>query len=106
MLWTVRGTLQRTHQDMNIVVEAGSRDEAEYMGWRRGLYVVIVEEASPDDIAAARDSRLLWRYTPETKYTAFGWPIRKLQLAGLMLVGVMTIVLLLERAGISHIIRI
>ncbi len=106
MLWTVRGTLQRTHQDMNIVVEAESRDEAEYMGWRRGLYVVIVQEATAEDVAAAKDSRLIWRYTPESKYTAFGWPIRKMQLAGLIFVGVMTIVLLLERAGISHIIRI
>jgi len=106
MLWTVRGTLQRTQQDVTIVVEAESRDEAEYMGWRRGLYVAFVEEASPVEVSTARASRLLWRYTPESPFRAFGKQVPLAQVVGLLLCGIVTIVVLLQRAGVSRLLPI
>jgi hypothetical protein len=97
MLWTVRGT--KDQKDVTIVVEAESRESAEYMGWRRGIPVVIVEEATPAEVEAARQARLLWRYTPESRHTAFGRPVHAFQLASLMLSGVLTVVVLLSRVG-------
>ncbi len=105
MLWTVRGTLPKTQEDVAIVVEAESREEAEYMGWRRGIPVVIVQEATDAEVATARRARLLWRYTPESRYTAFGRPVRAFQLVGLMACGILTIILILGRIGLPRLLH-
>lgn len=98
MLWAVRGTLRETNQDVTLVVEAQTRDAAEYMGLRRNIPVIIVEQATEFDIAEARRNHRLFRYTPEESYKAFGRPVRKLELAGLVACGVLTILLLLRTA--------
>jgi hypothetical protein len=105
MLWAVRGTLPQNQQDITIVVEAAGREEAEYMGWRRGIPVVIVEPATAAEIDAARDARLLWRYSSESRYCAFGQPIRTFQLVSLMISGFLTIILLIDRAGVSRLLH-
>ena len=85
-LWVVRGTLRG--QDVSIVLEAGSRQEAEYLGWKRGIPVVIVAEATPHDIRAARESGTLFRFTPHRGTRAFGRPVTNLQKAIFMLCGI------------------
>ncbi len=98
MLWTIRGTLRNTNQDITLVVEAENRDAAEYLGLRRNITVVIVDEATESDVAEARRNRRLIQYTPDQSFRAFGRPIRKFELAGLLLCGVLTILLLLRTA--------
>jgi hypothetical protein len=87
VFWAVRGTLNG--EDVTIVVEADTPTEAEYFGWKRGIPVVIVEQARPADVEAAREARLLWRYTrPETRYRCMGQAVTVAELGCLMLCGV------------------
>lgn len=85
-LWVVRGTLRG--QDVSIVLEASSRQEAEYLGWKRGIPVVIVAEATPHDIRAAREKGTLFRFTPYRGTRAFGRPVTNVQKAIFMLCGI------------------
>jgi hypothetical protein len=98
MLWAVRGTLRNTDEDVTLVVEAENRDAAEYMGLRRNITVVIVDPASESDIAEARRHHRLFRYTVEHAYRAFGRPVPRFELAGLLMCGALTILLLLRTA--------
>src|SRR5437868_8977635 len=64
MFWVIRWTDAQTDRDRAIVVEADSRAEAEYMGLKRGIPIVLLAHATRSDIAAARRARLLWRFSP------------------------------------------
>jgi hypothetical protein len=85
-LWVVRGTLRG--QDVSIVLEASSRQEAEYLGWKRGVPVVIVAEATEYDIRAAKEAGTLFRFTPHRGTRAFGRPVTNTQKAIFMLCGI------------------
>ena len=101
MLWAVRGTERQTNKDITLVVEAESRAEAECMAIRRGIPVVIIEEATGGDIAFARESRLLFCHTRSSRHSCLGQPVNKLQLALLMLCGIATAVLILRSTNVA-----
>lgn len=96
MLWTVRGTLAGSNEDVFIVVEAENKARAEYMGERRGIPVVCVNAATEEEVREARSHHLLWKYTPDALYQCFGRPVGRAQLIALMLCGVATAALLLK----------
>lgn len=108
MMWVIRWTDERTAQDRSMVVEADTKAAAEYMAAKRGIPVVIVEEASRQDIKDAQLNHMLFRgtYQDPSKMTAFGKPIGRLQLVSLMLCGLMTIGLIVRaertRAATQH----
>lgn len=96
MLWTIRGTDPTTEQDTFVVTEADTAAEAEYFARRRGFPVVVVEQATPADIRAARTAGTLFHYSGGSRYRCFGHPITSGQLVCLMLCGITTIGLLLR----------
>jgi hypothetical protein len=96
MLWVIRGTDARANEDISIVVEADTQAEAEYMGRRRGIPVVIVNPANDTDIRIARSEKRLFLTCAETRYKAFGRKIGKFQLAAIMVCGVLTMLLILR----------
>lgn len=100
MLWVVRGT-DVDDQDISVVIEAASRAEAEYIALRRGVPVVVIEEATSRDVAEARVSQKLWQYTIQPKHTCLGRPVGKFQLACLAVCGILTGVILFD-ASRSH----
>ena|SRR5687768_15740120 len=100
MLWVVRGT-DVDDQDISVVIEAASRAEAEYIALRRGVPVVIIEEATTQDVQEARVSQKLWQYTIAPRHTCLGRPVGKFQLACLAICGILTGVILFD-ASRSH----
>jgi hypothetical protein len=90
-IWTVRGVA--LGQDVCLVVEAGTDVAAELFATKRGIDVVVVTEANFAEIAAARASGRLWRYTPEPRLRCFGRPVGALQAACLLLCGLATLAL-------------
>ena len=97
MFWAVRGTYE-DGRDTTIVVEADTQTEAEYMGLRRAIPVIIVEPASRDDISLAREAKRIFCTTVEKTWKCFGKPIKPLQLASLILCGIATIAINLHVA--------
>jgi|DewCreStandDraft_4_1066084.scaffolds.fasta_scaffold93762_2 hypothetical protein len=94
MLWVVRGTDRHTNEDISIVLEADSAAQAEYMGERRGIPVVVVSQATPEDIRIARAEGRCFQFTPEPReYRCLGRPVRRFEMACLMICGLMTAVL-------------
>ena len=100
LLWVVRGT-DDNGNDLTAVIEAATRAEAEYMALRRGLPVVIVSEATSRDVATARANKMLWKYSKDARYQAFGRTVNAVQLAGLVLCGIITAFLVLKSANIN-----
>jgi hypothetical protein len=92
MFWVIRWT-DKQHGHMTIVVEAGSRAEAEYMGLRRGIPIGYLGMASRADVAKAERAGLLWRYTRTSRYTCFGRPVTRRHIAALIIAGVATAML-------------
>ena len=101
MYWVIRWTDRQTGTDQSIVVEAKSRVVAETIALKRDIPIVFIGEASDDDVAAAREAKLLWRSTPQAVMrTCFGRPVAAPQLACLLLCGLWTIGLLLQTGGV------
>jgi len=100
LLWVVRGT-DDNGNDLTAVIEAATRAEAEYMALRRGLPVVIVSEATSRDVTTARANRMLWKYSQDARYRAFGRTVNAVQLACLVLCGVLTAFLVLKSANVN-----
>ena len=100
LLWVVRGT-DPDGNDLTAVIEAATRAEAEYMALRRGLPVVIVSEATSRDVAAARASKMLWKYSQDSRYRAFGRTVGAVQLVCLVLCGIITAFLVLKSANVN-----
>ncbi len=102
MLWVVRWT-DADGNDTAAVFEAGSSAEAHYMAARRGIAVVVVEEATDADVKIAEKAGRIWRYTPQSRHTCFGKPVGRFQLACFMVCGLLTsFVLANARAVDSH----
>src|SRR5437763_16963417 len=89
LLWVVRGT-DDNGNDLTAVIEAATRAEAEYMALRRGLPVVIVSEATSRDVTTAKANRMLWKFSQDARYRAFGHIVNAVQLAFLVLCGAIT----------------
>jgi hypothetical protein len=100
LLWVVRGTDDNGH-DLTAVIEAATRAEAEYMALRRGLPVVIVSEATSRDVVTARANKMLWKYSQDARYRAFGRTVNAVQLACLVLCGVITAFLVLRSMNVN-----
>ena len=100
LLWVVRGT-DSDGNDLTAVIEAATRAEAEYMALRRGLPVVIVSEATSRDVAAAKANKMLWKYSQDARYRAFGRTVGAVQLVCLVLCGIITAFLVLKSANIN-----
>ena len=100
LLWVVRGT-DDNGNDLTAVIEAATRAEAEYMALRRGLPVVIVSEATSRDVTTARANKMLWKYSKDARYQAFGRTVNAVQLACLVLCGIITAFLILKSANVS-----
>ena len=89
--WIVRGV--NRDEDVTLVVEAISTTSAECFAVKRGIEVVVVTQATPEDILTARQNGKLWRYTPEARLTCLGRPLGKAQAAVLLFCGLATMVL-------------
>ena len=98
MLWVVRGTYEHTGEDVSIVIDVKTRAEAEYIARRRGIPVVIVEPATEHDVRIARKAKRLYTWHPRQGYSCFGRPVGSLQLACLMVCGVLTALTILHSA--------
>jgi hypothetical protein len=98
VFWAVRGTVNE--QDVTMVIEAETPAEAEYAGWKRGLPVIIVERARPAEIEAAKQAKLFWRYTPETRLRCLGRQVTRAEAVCLMLCGVWVALIHLRAEGL------
>src|SRR5437016_5797976 len=94
LLWVVRGT-DDNGNDLTAVIEAATRAEAEYMALRRGLPVVILSEPTSRDVMSAKANRMLCNYSQDARYRVFGRSVNSVQLACLVLCGVLTAFLVL-----------
>ena len=99
MFWAVRGTYE-DGRDTTIVVEAETPTEAEYMGLRRAIPVIIVEPANQEDIAVARTAKQLFIASCQRTWKCFGRPIGRIQLACLILCGIATVAINLHVAHV------
>ncbi|HLL88884.1 MAG TPA: hypothetical protein VK324_06250 [Tepidisphaeraceae bacterium] len=100
MFWVIRWTDAQSQEDRAMVVEAASRAAAECTAAKRNIPLVFVGEATDADVAAARKAKRLWKYTPDTRHTCFGTPVRTRELACLMLLGVWLTLVLLRNSGV------
>jgi hypothetical protein len=89
--WTVRGV--SGGQDVCLVIEAATAVAAECFATKRGIEVVVVDNASAHEMADAKVAGRLWRYTPEPRLKCFGRPIGHLHAACLVLCGLATMIL-------------
>jgi hypothetical protein len=76
-----------------MVIEAATETEAECFAIKRGVEVIVVNPSTAPEIAAAKRSGMLWRYTPEPPLKCFGRPVGHLQAASLVICGLATMVL-------------
>jgi hypothetical protein len=90
-LWVIRGMVGK--KDASIVVESPTKAEAEAIGWRRGIEVIITSEASMEDVRIAKLNGLLYRYTQPPRLRVFGRAVGQAQAACLALCGIATILL-------------
>jgi hypothetical protein len=96
MFWVIRWTDAQSNEDRAIVLEAESKTSAELMALRRGIPTVFIGEASDSDVEMAREHKLLWKYTPNPRYSVLGRAVGMRAVACLMLCGVWTIFVLLR----------
>ena len=89
--WTVRGTSRG--EDVCLVIEAETAVSAECSATKRGIDVVVVNAATPDETATAKLAGRLFRYTPEPRLKCCGQTVGRLQAACLVLCGLATVLL-------------
>src|SRR5258706_15778945 len=86
--WTVRGV--SGGEDVCLVIEAASAVAAECSAAKRAIEVVFVNQAIPAEVAAAKLTRRLSRYTPEPRLKCFGRAVGLPQAACLLVCGLGT----------------
>jgi len=107
MLYLVRG--KSNDQDRCLRVHAESPEEAEAIGWKRGLFVTGVETLEKDSAAMNRIATIVqtvtdaWRETPANAMKCFGKPVSKGQAAALLICGCATWLVNLHQFGFVHI---
>jgi hypothetical protein len=99
MFWIVRWTVEG--EDKSAVVEARSRAAAECWALKRDIPLVIVSEAEPEEVRAARAAKRIWTYTAERGFRAFGRSLSGFHVLCLMITGMLTAALNVAR-GLSH----
>ena len=97
MFWVIRGTDPKSQKDFAFVVEATSLTRAEAWALKRGIPAAFVGKANKADIREARQSHRMWRYSKEPRYKCLGKPVMARQLACLLIAGLGTIGLIVER---------
>ena len=96
MFWVIRWV--ENGADQAVVIEAASRAAAECSALKRNIPVVFVGEADADDIHEARQTKRLWKYSADaSRHRCFGKPVGGVQLACLMMLGVLTAGLHVQR---------
>ena len=90
-LWVVRGTVGG--RAASVVVEAATQREAAYLGWRRGLPMVIVEDTAPYSPPAGDDAGIVAGAAPHLANFAFGHSVSAAQRAVLVAAGIAVAVL-------------
>jgi hypothetical protein len=90
-LWTVRGVSGGA--DVCLVIQAANDVAAECFATKRGVEVVVVTQATADEIAEAKLAGRHWRYTPEARLTCFGRPVGHMHAACLVVCGLATVIL-------------
>ena len=107
MLYIVRG--KSNDQDRCLRVHAESPEEAESIGWKRGLFVTAVEPVDKESAAMTRIQSIAktvadaWRETPANAMKCFGEPVSKGQSAALLVLGCATWVVNLKQFGFVQI---
>ena len=107
MLYIVRGKNQDT--DRVLRVHAETQEEAEQIGWKRGLFVTEVEPVVKGNAVMTRlDTVVEWAYkawksAPKNPLKAFGRPVSGGQAAALMFCGCATWVVNLHHFGFVHV---
>jgi hypothetical protein len=100
MFWVVRWS--QDGEDKSAVVEAASRASAECWALKRDIPLVIVSEAEPEDVRAARAAKRIWTYTVERGFRAFGRSLSGFHVACLMITGMLTAAVNVARAMSQH----
>lgn len=100
MFWTIRWTDAQVTDDKWLVVEAETRPAAEAWAIKRGVPVVVLNEAKAQEIFAARAAGLLRNHTPKVRYRCWGRPVGRAQVAVLMIAGLATAWLNLRNADV------
>jgi hypothetical protein len=107
MLYLVRG--KSNDQDRCLRIHAESPEEAEAIGWKRGLFVSGVELLEKESAAMSKIASVVqtvadaWRETPANAMKCFGKPVSKGQAAALLFLGCATWVVNLRMFGFVHI---
>lgn len=107
MLFIVRG--KNRDRDRCLRVHAQSAEEAEAIGWKRGLFVTEVELVEKGSAVMTCVDRVVewvytaWRATPSNALKCFGKPISSGQSATLLLLGCATWVMNLKMFGFVQI---
>ena len=103
MLYIVRG--KSSDKDRCLRVHAESAQEAEAIGWKRGLFVTEVEPVEKGSaVMSTLDSVVgwavnAWKAAPKNPMRAFGRPVSSGQVAALLFLGCTTWVLNLHQFG-------
>ena len=100
MFWVVRWS--QDGEDKLAVVEAATRAAAECWALKRDIPLVIVNEAEPEDVNAARVAKRIWTYTAERGFRAFGRSLSGFHVACLMITGILTAALNVARVVSQH----
>ena len=100
MFWVIRWSADGA--DKAAVVEAATRAAAECWALKRDIPVVIVCEAEPEDVRAARPAKRIWTYTPHRGHRCFGRPVSGFHLVCFMIAGMLTATIHLARAFPGH----
>ena len=90
-LWVVRGTVGG--RAASVVVEAATQHEAAYLGWKRGLPMVIVEETVPYTPPACAPAGPVTGSAGRLANVAFGYSVSAAQRSVLLAAGVAVAVL-------------
>ena len=107
MLFIVRG--KNRDQDRCLRVHAKNAQEAEAIGWKRGLFVTEVELVEKGSNQMTRLDKIVewacnaWKAAPKNPLRAFGRPVSSGQAAALLVCGCATWVINLKQFGFVHV---
>ena len=102
MLFIVKG---KSHNEDRILrIHANDEAEAEAIGWKRGIFVTEVTQASAGEASNTLDrvAQLVWkawRYTPVNNMRVLGRSVSRGQAAALIVLGLGTWILDLHHLG-------
>ena len=107
MLFIVRG--KSSDKDRCLRVNAESAQEAEQIGWKRGLFVTDVEPVEKGSAVSSSLETVVgwavgaWKATPKNPLRAFGRDVSSGQAAALLMCGCATWVMTLHHFGFAFV---